>query len=74
VDNFEWGFGYRMRFGMYKWEQDDEEQRREERGSAALLRHWFARLKANVPKFHRSLTPHNRVETQDGKEKQLMAA
>lgn len=47
VDNFEWGFGFSMRFGVYKWENDGT-QRREARSSLRILRDWYERLPGRV--------------------------
>jgi len=49
VDNFEWQFGYRMRFGVFRWEHDDKTQERKPHKSAALLAYWYARLKEKAP-------------------------
>lgn len=48
VDNFEWNFGFGMKFGLYEWDKNDETQQRKERKSAALLRYWFDRLKTKL--------------------------
>jgi beta-glucosidase/6-phospho-beta-glucosidase/beta-galactosidase len=42
VDNFEWAFGYTMKFGIYEW--DASSQQRTCRQSGRLLKHWFKRL------------------------------
>ncbi|KAI8104603.1 hypothetical protein M9434_003157 [Picochlorum sp. BPE23] len=42
VDNFEWAFGYTMKFGIYEW--DASSQQRLCRQSGQLLKHWFKRL------------------------------
>lgn len=47
VDNFEWGFGYSMRFGVYGWENDGS-QKRVARKSAALLKSWYDKLPGRV--------------------------
>lgn len=47
IDNFEWGFGWTTRFGMYRWE-DDGTQKRIPRPSIAVLKGWFARLPGRV--------------------------
>lgn len=49
VDNFEWAFGFRMRFGVYKWDDGDKSQTRTLHKSAALLATWYARLKDVAP-------------------------
>lgn len=45
VDNFEWAFGFTMKFGVFEWDHTDPTQSRNMRKSAALLAHWFKRLK-----------------------------
>jgi len=44
VDNFEWAFGYTMKFGVYGYDEQDL-TRHERKKSVQLLRHWFHRLK-----------------------------
>lgn len=43
VDNFEWAFGYNMKFGIYAWSPDGCQQR-QLRPSGMLLKEWFAKL------------------------------
>lgn len=45
VDNFEWAFGYTMKFGIYEWDSKDASQQRHCRKSSRLLEHWFKRFK-----------------------------
>lgn len=52
VDNFEWAFGYRMKFGIYAWSPEGD-QRRQMRPSGRLLADWFGKLRESrvgVPK------------------------
>ena len=53
VDNFEWAFGYRMKFGMYRWDPAEqgtpEYQERKLHKSGALLGMWYERLKDKCP-------------------------
>ncbi|PSC70754.1 glycoside hydrolase [Micractinium conductrix] len=53
VDNFEWGFGFSMRFGMFRWENDGS-QKRIARKSAALLQRWYERLPGRVAELLRT--------------------
>lgn len=50
IDNFEWAFGFKMRFGIYHWECNND-HKRTKRKSAALLAHWFEQLKEKAPKL-----------------------
>lgn len=52
VDNFEWAFGYRMKFGVYRWDPDTD-QKRVLHSSGALLKTWYARLVEKCPRFAR---------------------
>ncbi|EFN55966.1 hypothetical protein CHLNCDRAFT_145286 [Chlorella variabilis] len=52
VDNFEWGFGFSMRFGVYKWENDGS-QKREAHSSVSILQKWYERLPQRVTELLR---------------------
>ncbi|KAL6769186.1 hypothetical protein ACKKBF_B17810 [Auxenochlorella protothecoides x Auxenochlorella symbiontica] len=43
IDNFEWQMGFKMKFGIYNWDNDGS-QKRTLRDSGKLLTHWFKRL------------------------------
>lgn len=69
VDNFEWGFGFSMRFGVYKWENDGS-QKREARSSLRILRDWYQRLPQRVAELRQG----GLKEGQEGKAAVLAAA
>lgn len=52
MDNFEWNFGYHMKFGIYEWHPDGS-QKRALRKSGLLLQHWFKRLPGSVAEILR---------------------
>jgi beta-glucosidase/6-phospho-beta-glucosidase/beta-galactosidase len=50
VDNFEWAFGYTMKFGIYRWDPlPDGNQERKLLKSGVLLKEWFKKLVDRCP-------------------------
>lgn len=54
MDNFEWNFGFTMRFGMIRWENDGT-QKRHPRKSVPLLERWYEKLPRSVAQLLQSV-------------------
>lgn len=65
VDNFEWNFGFTMRFGIFQWENDGS-QKRMARKSASLLRRWYERLPGRVAELRAQLQRRRGQQGDDG--------
>ena len=74
VDNFEWAFGYRMKFGVYRWDPNTD-QKRVLHSSGALLKTWYARLVEKCPRFAREAAARKKGGTaDDGEVRELVGA
>jgi beta-glucosidase/6-phospho-beta-glucosidase/beta-galactosidase len=48
TDNFEWQFGWGVKFGVFGWSHEDVEQKRVLRESGRMLGKWYERMKKGV--------------------------
>ncbi|KAA6427060.1 MAG: beta-glucosidase [Trebouxia sp. A1-2] len=48
LDNFEWNFAYRLKFGLYKWDREDPSGKRTLRNGAKVIKAWYAALPSEM--------------------------
>ncbi|KAK9814269.1 hypothetical protein WJX72_003165 [[Myrmecia] bisecta] len=58
LDNFEWNFGWLLKFGLYEWHPDNDQKRRL-RDGAKCIKKWYAELPDRLGKKLATLKPKN---------------